>query len=398
MKRRYVMKNVILLIGCAAALAAQSVAPPAPPAPPVPPEPPAAPASPPFEFSFAMPPIPPMAPMAPHMFSFAPQIKARSDRDQARDHARREERAYRDGTRNLDRGEWEKAAANFTEAIEVKGSRLDGAFYWKAYALGKLGRRDEAAALIGELEKTNPKSRWLEDAKALRVELRQAAGQPVSADIQNDEELKLIALNGLVDSAPDRAIPALRELLRKSTSPRLKERALFVLAQSGTPQGREILTQYAKGAGNPDLQLKAVEYLGRERSRENLALLAEIYSSNSDTAVRQRVLRAYLSAREKERLFEAARGEADPELRREAIMFLGALRAEAELQQLYAAENKPELRRHILHGLREAQSVKGLIEAARKETDPELKREAVQMLSGMRTKEATDFLMELINK
>ena len=45
--------------------------------------------------------------------------------------------------------------------------------------------------------KTNPKSRWLDDAKALRVELRQASGQPVSADIQNDEELKLIALNGL---------------------------------------------------------------------------------------------------------------------------------------------------------------------------------------------------------
>lgn len=386
------MKNAILLIGCATGLtvhlAAQLVAPPAPP---VPPE---APARPPFEFSFAMPPIPPMPPMAPMLFSFAPQIRNKNERDQSR----KEEKGYRDGTRNLDRGEWEKAAENFSEAIEAKGSRIDGALYWKAYALGKLGRRDEATALIGELERMNPKSRWLEDAKALRVELRQAAGQPVSAEIQNDEELKLIALNGLMDSAPDRAIPALRDLLRKSTSPRLKERALFVLAQSGTPQSREILTQYAKGAGNPDLQLKAVEYLGQNRNRDNVALLAEIYSSNSDTAVRRRVLRAYLQSREKERLLEAARGEADPELRREAILFLGALRAEPELQQLYAAESKPELRRHILHGLREAQSVKGLIDAARKETDPELKREAVQMLSGMRSKEATDFLMELINK
>ena len=48
---------------------------------------------------------------------------------------------------------------------------------------------------------------------------------------------KLIALNGLVDTAPDRAIPAVSDLLKKSSSPRLKERALFVLAQSRTPPG-----------------------------------------------------------------------------------------------------------------------------------------------------------------
>jgi hypothetical protein len=45
-----------------------------------------------------------------------------------------------------------------------------------------------------------------------------------------------------------------------------------------------------------------------------------------------------------------------------------------------------------------AQSAKGLVEIARKETNPELKREAVQMLSNMKSKEATDYLMELISK
>lgn len=401
------MKKFVLIFCGAAALFAQPSPAPIPANPPSPsavPAPPAIPVSPspvPEPFVFVDGPM-----IAAQARDFAAQIRAdvlsqvkvNIGAMSQKDRSRGEERFYRDGTRALDRSEWDKAIEAFSAAIELRGERLDGSYYWKAYALGKVGKRDEAVALINELEKNNPKSRWLEDAKALRIELRQASGQPLSADIQNDEELKLIALNALVDSAPDRAIPALRDLLKKSSSPRLKERALFVLAQSGTPQGREILAQYAKGAGNPDLQLKAVEYLGMNRGGENSALLSEIYRGNTDPAVRRRVLRAYMTSREKDKLFEAAKTEQDPELRREAIHFLGALRAEQELLQLYSTESKPELRRQILHGLMAAQSARGIIEIARKETNPELKREAVQLLSGMRTKEATDYLMELINK
>ena len=159
--------------------------------------------------------------------------------------------------------------------------------------------------------------------------MRQAAGQPLSADVQNDEELKLIALNGLVDTAPDRAIPAIKELLKKSSSPRLRERALFVLAQSDSAPAREILAQYAKGSGNPDLQLKAVEYLGMHRRKENLPLLSEIYNANPDIEIQRAVLRAYMMQREKEPLLLAARTEKDPDLRREAVMMLGGMRADA---------------------------------------------------------------------
>ena len=45
-------------------------------------------------------------------------------------------------------------------------------------------------------------------------------------------------------------------------SPRLKARALFVLAQSSSPKAREVLVNIAKGGSNPDLQMKAVQYLG----------------------------------------------------------------------------------------------------------------------------------------
>lgn len=320
------------------------------------------------------------------------KIQAKIDESRMR---RGEDRNYQDGAKYLDRGEWDRAVEAFNAVVAAKGERVEGAHYWKAYALGRAGKRDEALATINELEKGYPKSRWLDDAKALRVELRQAAGQSVSADLQNDEELRLIALNGLMDTAPDKAIPVLRDLLKKTSSPRLKERTLYVLAQSDSPQSREVLVQYAKGGGNPDLQLKAVEYLGTHRNRDNLGVLADIYQSG-DSAIRKRVLRAYMSARDKDRIFQAARTEQDPDVRREAIMFLGGLRADAELMQLYPSETNLESKRRIMESLAGARSAKGLVEIARKESNPELKREAVRMLSNMKSQEATDYLMELL--
>ena len=60
--------------------------------------------------------------------------------------------------------------------IEAKWSRNDGVFYWKAYALNKLGKRDEAQAALAEIPKQFPQSRWINDAKALQVEIQQAKG------------------------------------------------------------------------------------------------------------------------------------------------------------------------------------------------------------------------------
>ena len=39
-----------------------------------------------------------------------------------------------------------------------------------------------------------------------------------------------------------------------------------------------------------------------------------------------------------------------------------------------------------------------IVEIARSEKDPDLKREAVRELTNMKSKEATDYLMELISK
>ena len=74
--------------------------------------------------------------------------------------------------------------------------------------------------------------------------------------------MKLLALNSLANSDPERTVPMLEKLLKSGNSARLKERALFVLAQSRSQKARDLMAQIARGNYNPDLQLKAVEYLG----------------------------------------------------------------------------------------------------------------------------------------
>ncbi len=367
---------------------------------------------------------------------------------------------YQDGTRALDRREYDRAVTSFDRVIAAKSTRAEGAYYWKAYALGKLGKREEAIAVLAELGKQHPQSRWLSDANALTAELRQATGQGVSPESQSDEDLKLYAINALVNSDPDRAVPLLNKLLSEAkTSPKLKERALFVLAQSRSEQARAIVSQYARNGSNPDLQLHAVEYLGSFRSKDSQQVLAEIYGSVSDVSIKRAVLRGYMQSRDTEHLLAAAKSESNPELRREAIDLLGAIQASHELGQLYAtegtfewkermlramsrgsnaarvleiartekdsrlrqsavrslsgmrkeitaddlaalyaAESEASVRSSILDALHNHGAAKQLVEAARKETDLELKRRAVERLSHMKSKEATDYLVELLNK
>src|SRR4029453_9568525 len=112
-------------------------------------------------------------------------------------------------------------------------------------------------------EKSYPASRWLNDARGLQLEVKQASGQGGSPESQTDEDLKLIAINSLMNSDAERMVPLLEKLLADpKASPRLKSRALFVLGQSRNPHAGDIIARYAKSTGNPDVQLKAVEYLG----------------------------------------------------------------------------------------------------------------------------------------
>jgi hypothetical protein len=278
------------------------------------------------------------------------------------------------------------------------GSRAEGALYWKAYTLNKLGRRDEARAALGDLRKMYPSSRWLDDANALDMEIQQAAGQNVSPENQPDEELKLMALNSLVRSDPDRALPLLENLLKSAQTPRLKQRALFVLGQTDSPRAQQMLEQVARGGGNPDLQVTAITYLGATARRKGTTQpLFDIYGTTSDVNVKRAILQALRSAGDTDHILQAVKAEKSAELRAEGIRLLGSkVDSGDSLVAIWGTEQDQQVKYAILDTLNAQRNAKALVDLARKERDPQMKREIVRRLSSMQSKEAADYLMELL--
>ena len=284
----------------------------------------------------------------------------------------------------------------FSQVISRGSARADGALYWKAYALGKLGRRDEANAAIAELRKSYASSRWLDDAKALEIELKQASGQSVSPEAESDEELKLMAINGLMQSDPERAIPLLEGQLKGSASPKVKRNTLFVLAQSNSPKAQALLEQIARGGGNPDLQVKAITYMDqRRRPNNNPQLLSEIYTSTNDLAVKRAVLQAFAGMRDKDRLLQAAKTEKSPELRQFAIAALSDNNGNPELWQLYQTETTAEGKQQLLRYMHSNGNADKLLEVVRTEKDPKVRIDALRALASQRTGVNADTLVSL---
>lgn len=293
----------------------------------------------------------------------------------------RESAAYERGRAALDRRNWDDAVTRFDEVAAMKGDRADAALYWKAYALSRAGRSSEAQATIGALRSGYPQSRYLSDANALEVELKRGGGQQVSPEAQQDEDLKLLAIQGLQHSDPEQAIPLLEKILSSANGPRVKERALYVLALSNSARAREILLNIAKGGGNPDLQRKAIDYLAMHSRRDGRSVLEEVYQSNADQDVRMRVLRAYMSAGDKTRLLNAARTEQNAELRMAAIRYLGSSGGTTELADLYERETSAEIRTQIVRSLGAAGAVDRLQHIARTEKDPKVRTQVIRAFS-----------------
>lgn len=307
----------------------------------------------------------------------------------------RENRMYDEAYRHVSESRWDRAIERFDNVIAGKGSRVDAALYWKAYAQDRAGQRAEALTTLSTLLRDHPNSRYMQQAKALEAEVRRNAGQPARPQDQADEDLKLMAIAALQHQAPEQAVPMLDKLLAGTASPKLKERALFVLAQSNTPQAREVLKGIAKGNSTPELQSRAISYLGNHGGRESRAVLAEVYSSTNDVDMKKRILRAFMVGGEKDRLLTAAQTEQNPELRATAVQQLGAMGAHTELSQLYAKETAVEIKKQIIQAMYTGGNSSRMLELAKTEQNAELRRAAVRNLGLMGGKGNTDALVEI---
>src|SRR5438270_935757 len=108
-----------------------------------------------------------------------------------------EDQQYTAAERARDDGNYAQAAKLFVALASAKGRRADAALYWVAYTQNKQGMRNDALASIAELRRSYPQSRWVKEANVLEVEIQTAQGRPPNPDTQQDEEMKLIAIDAL---------------------------------------------------------------------------------------------------------------------------------------------------------------------------------------------------------
>jgi hypothetical protein len=138
---------------------------------------------------------------------------------------------YADGTRAINQGHWPDAVAIFAKVAAQQSEHADGALYWEAYAENKLGQASQALATCASLRAAYSRSHWLDECGALEIEIHAKSGTPVQPGAGQDDDLKLLAINSLMQQDEPRALAELQEILNGDSSEELKKKAMFILGQ-----------------------------------------------------------------------------------------------------------------------------------------------------------------------
>jgi HEAT repeat protein len=304
---------------------------------------------------------------------------------------------YVAGKELLGQRKYAEAISHFDRVIAKKTGNVEGALYWKAYAQFKLGKTDESLAAIAQLRKDHAQSRYLTDAKVLEADARRRTGQPVNPEDSDNEEIKMLALNGIKNTDPERAIPLLEGILNATNSLSLKKRALFILAGINQPRAHQILLGYAKGSGNPDLQLEAIRYIAANSNKQTTgAELMQIYQSSSDTDVKLAVIGALRSSGDRSNLFTIASDNSFPTVvRTSALNGLSGILGPAEVWTLYEKETNKDLKLQMVSLFGSMQALDQLSRIVKTEKDPEVRRRAVRSLGNMKSDKTGQMLVDV---
>jgi HEAT repeat protein len=223
------------------------------------------------------------------------------------------------------------------------------------------------------------------------------SGQNVNPATLDDEEIKLLAIQGIQNTDPERAIPLLEGVLNATNSLKVKQQALYVLALSDRPQAHQILMKYAKGGGTPDLQRSAISYIASRRDKQTTAAdLNEIYTSTQDQGVRIAIFSAYRAAGDKPALIAIAGNTSTPvDVRSVAISNLSGLAAPADLWTLYQKETNADLKMRMISAFSSMRAVDQLSQIAKTEKDPAIRQRAIRALGSQKVEQTGPMLVDL---
>jgi len=341
-------------------------------------------------------------------------------------------------------------------ATDAKERHKDEALFWLAHSLHQARDLGAAVEMISELERQFPASRWVKPARSLRVEIAQklrrndvlwwaatpppapvappvhrprASGQPASGPPapppparpaapfrlsprapmipppampppmvwipehwNPDTDLRIQALGSLMTTDSARVIPMLKEIALGSNHPQEASRAVFVLAQSGSPEAHSTVVEVAMH-GSESVRVAAVRELGRFGGPKVPDELLQVYGAGN-TRVKYQVVNSLGERAATRALLRIAESEVNRPLRDTAIVTLGQAGGREQLQRLYTRATL-ELKRPIIIGLFNARADDELIRIAERETDAAIRREILARLRLLGTPKAKQYLEKM---
>ena len=184
---------------------------------------------------------------------------------------------YRLARTALNRGEYRRAADLFGQISQKfpSSAYAADARYWRAFALYRLGGRDDLRAALVSLQDSGRGFRQASlqtDAPVLaarirgalardgdesaRNEIRDKAGQAGACD-REDLAVRIEALNSLGQTDPESTTPILRRVLarRDDCSATLRRAALYLLGRRTDDEARELVMSAARN--DPDIRVRA---------------------------------------------------------------------------------------------------------------------------------------------
>ena len=306
------------------------------------------------------------------------------------------------------------------------------ALYWLAYALNQsAGDNDgdehgnsamdsvtamkQAFSQIETLLRNFSDCKWAGAAKMLRLEIAEGlvdAGRKEyrkyisgAAQQEPDTDLKLVALDALLQMDKDRAFPIVEKIIRTNPDPQLKEKALFVLSQIDDSRVVPLLEEVAQKEEIPALREKAIFWLGQNEGA-GLPSLQRLYKTISDVNLKEKIIFG-ISQQDSEQSAEllvsiAKSGDASG-LREKAIFWLsqqGQSKNVRRLADIYPTLTSQELKKKVVFALSQigdAEATKQMIAIYHKENDRELKKQIIFWLGQSDSPEAQKFLDSILN-
>ena len=290
---------------------------------------------------------------------------------------------YRAARSALSDGDYKKAADLFRQIGDSypKSAYAGTALYYEAFALYRSGEGADlrnALSALKALSTNYPTNSTKGDAATLHTRIcgalarqgdascaasitreAQSATAPCATD-DDENDIRIAALNGLLQMDAERALPILRKVLarRDECSVALRRKALFLLSQKGSGENTDILLATARQDPDRDIREQAVFWLSQDQDPRVVSILDSLVAHSDDEGIREKALFA-LSQQSDHRGSEtlrriAQRDDAPAELREKAIFWLGLAggsESEGFLKDLFARTTNEDLKEKLLFAL-----------------------------------------------